>query len=233
MNTKKVKSFSGTPFTIETEAIVNEPGTWDSTKVSIFSKDVLIGEYVRNYSNSGIETFYPFLCNKEWYALYSANYTATRVMKLHDDRIEDWCGQDPKSNGFCPIEYYIPKYNHTYQTYDSGEKISGYDDYSIDNTMSDLDFLEEQSTSTFVKVEYCNFGFMSGCVWGDDSSCKLRYIDLSKIADKELFITERFGYWEIPYEMKLKKCIDMSHWEPDSSWIALTGMSHFHLADES
>ena len=93
MKVEYVKHYEQTPFSVSTEQVQNSPGTWNSTKVSIFRDDKLIGEYLRNYSNYGIETFYPFKIDNEWYALYSADYTATRVMKLHEDRIEDWCGE--------------------------------------------------------------------------------------------------------------------------------------------
>src|ERR1035437_9608037 len=110
METSYIKKFSGTPFIIECTSIENKPGTWNSTKVSIVRDGILIGEYLRNYSRNTKETFFPFLLGGDWYALYSADYTTTRVMKLYEDRIEDWCGEDSSSFGFCPVEMYIPKY---------------------------------------------------------------------------------------------------------------------------
>jgi hypothetical protein len=219
------KSIQGTPFSLDISSIQNKPGTWDSTKVSIYRDNILIGEYIRNYSNYGFETFYPFQIDNDWYALYSANYTATRVMKLHEDRIEDWCGEDAKSSGFCPVEFYVPKYHQS--SYDDE-----FDIYYVDCDYEYEDLKREIQDWDTVKSEYCNFGFLCGCVWGDDTSWKIRYIDLSKIPDKILSITEKFGYWEMPPDLTLKKCISMDGWEPGHDWIVLTRAEHINLVTD-
>ena len=38
------------------------------------------------------------------------------------------------------------------------------------------------------------FGFVWGCVWGDDSSWKVQHLDLSRVGEGELTRDERFGY---------------------------------------
>lgn len=221
METKNIKRFPGTPFIIECTSIENKPGQWNSSKISIFRDDILIGEYLRNYANYAPNTFYPFLIENEWYALYSADYTTTRVMKLHDDRIEDWCGEESSAYGFCPVELYVPRYN----------RYSADTDYYVSDTeyATCAEFIAEQEDKNFVEMKYHDFGFLCGCVWGDDTSWKLRYIDLSKVPDKQLEIFDRFGYWEIPSNMKLKECINMRGWEPRHNWIELTRMEHFNL----
>lgn len=223
----------GTPFRLEISSVQNQPGTWNSTKVAIYRDDdydiksdvyrkgILIGEYLRNYSNYGFETFYPFMVDNEWYALYSANYTATRVMKLHADRIEDWCGEESDNNGFCPTEFYVPRYVTSNNTPD-------YDIIYVDSDYSREEFQAEIVNPEFVKLEYCNFGFLCGCVWGDDTSWKLRYIDLSQIPAKVLSITEKFGYWELPAGA-LQSHIRMDGWEPGNDWICLTRQEHINL----
>lgn len=228
MMQSKIKAYTGTPFSVECIPVVNKPGTWNSTKVSIFRGEDLIGEYVRNYSSMATDTFYPFQVGTEWYAMYSASYTATRVMKLHEDRIEDWCGEAPTAHGFCPTEFYVPKYNTSRLSYEHNGEKSEYDSYTVDCDMEAQDFLNEQKVPDFVSVQYCKFGFLSGCVWGDDTSWKLRYIDLSQIPDKVLTITEKFGYWELP-DAPLKKNIRMDGWEPDHHWITLVKQEYFNL----
>jgi len=224
------KKFIGTPFTIVTSNIDNGPGVWDSTKVSIYREDLLIGEYIRNYSSGGHKTFYPFLIDKQWYALYSANYTATRVMKLNDTDIEDWCGEEKSAHGFCPAELYIPCYNKFHGKINLVEKISEYDYYTFDNEYKNVnDFENERNQAEFVERKYCDFGFLSGCVWGDDSSWKLRYIDLTKVPEKILEITDKFGYWELPNDKELRDCINFSGWEPGHGWVELTRMEHVNL----
>jgi hypothetical protein len=223
------KKFLGTPFTITTSNVENGPGYWDSTKVSIYRDDLLIGEYIRNYSSFGHATFYPFKISEEWYALYSAKYTATRVMKLNDTSIEDWCGEEESAHGFCPTEMYIPKYNKFSGQLNQGDEQKSYFYYTVDNEYdNDLEFENDAKTGSLELSAYCNFGFLSGCVWGDDSSWKLRFIDLSEIPDKKLKIEDKFGYWELP-NMPLRKCINMSGWEEDHPWIELVRTEHVNL----
>lgn len=234
------KAIEGTPFRIETSQVQNKPGTWNSTKVSIYRdndydiktnvyrRGNLIGEYLRNYSSYGFETFYPFLINDEWYALYSPHYTATRVMKLHSDRIEDWCGEEAVSHGFCPTAFYVPRYVKTESFYDDKGEKKSYDAYYADCDCTFEEFQIEVNDKEFVALKYCNFGFMSGCIWGDDSSWKLRHIDLSKIPDKELIITDKFGYWELPSK-PLKECIRMDGWEEGHEWIRIQREESFNV----
>ena len=215
MHITYTKKFLGTPFIIETSTIKNSPGTWNSSKVSIYRDEHLIGEYIRNDSDRGIETFYPFTSNNDWYALYSANYAAIRVMKLHTDYIEDWCGETGTENGFYPAEFYIPRY-HQIRDDDSDHL------YVVDcDTKNDQEFQQCRLGTNYLSTEYSKFGFVVGSMWGDDGSRKLRYIDLAKIPNKELMITEKFGYWKLPEGVSLKECIHMKNWKPDHQWITL------------
>lgn len=222
METRFLKQYAGTPFTVECSTVKNKPGTWDSIRVSIYKNKNIIGEYIRNYSVGGIETFYPFLVDNNWFALYSANYTATRIVKLTDDSIEDWCGEDPSPNGFCPAEFYVPKYNEF--------KSSDIEYYTVDAEYKNInDFIDEQTTAEFIDSRYCNFAFVSGCHWGDDSYRKLKYIDLSNINNKQITVEDRFGYWQLPNNLSLKECINMGNWEPNHHWIGLTRIEHVNL----
>ena len=230
METLHTKKFVGTPFILTAKNIPNEPGAWDSTKVSIWRDENLIGEYIRNYSSYAPMTFYPFEMNGEWYALYSANYTTTRVMKLREDSIEDWCGEEPQAHGFCPVEYYIPRYNKSAHSFTIKDELCNVDTYEMDTEYTSPEaFVAAWDEPEFVETKFCDFAFMCGCVWGDDSSWKLRYIELAGVPNKELLITEKFGYWELPTQMTLRQCINMSGWEPENNWIELTRMEHFNL----
>jgi len=51
------------------------------------------------------------------------------------------------------------------------------------------------------------FGFVSGCVWGDDCSWKLQYLDLSRIDEGIIQRDDRFGYVELPRDVDLKHAI--------------------------
>lgn len=216
-----IKKFVGTPFSIKTVTIPNGPGVWDSTKISIFRDDIQIGEYIRNYPTLANTTFYPFFIGDQWYALYSANYTASRVMKLGQTDIEDWCGEESNTQGFCPAEFYVPQYHKFSGTIKKDNTYETYYYYSTDSEYeTDEEYMEEGKSIDYVETGYVDFGFLSGCQWGDDSSWKLRYIDLSEIPNKVLKIEEKFGYWELP-SLPLKKCVDLSNWSEDHQWADL------------
>lgn len=51
-------------------------------------------------------------------------------------------------------------------------------------------------------------GFVCGCVWGDDSSWKVEYLDLSKIEEGIIRREKRWGYLELPASSSaLKYCV--------------------------
>jgi hypothetical protein len=76
-----------------------KPGVMNSSLVAILDGDIEIGSYERNYPSFAETTFEPFELRGEWYALYSPNYTSTRLMKLPECR--DIGGEEPHSHGFA------------------------------------------------------------------------------------------------------------------------------------
>jgi len=168
---------------VKTEKISNGPNRWESLLVSIHqsvggAEDVRIGEYVRNYPTL-YNTFVPFKKGDSWYALYSRDYTATRIMELPSCR--DIGGEEPHTRGFCPVDYYVP-YDH--------EKV-----------------IEAKHGG--------HFGFVAGCIWGDDSSWKIQFLDLSSAHSGVLSRRELFGYLSMPPSTKeLRRCIDLSGYNP-------------------
>jgi hypothetical protein len=62
-------------------------------------------------------------------------------------------------------------------------------------------------------LTYHPFGFVSGCVWGDDSSWKLQYLDLSRAAEGILRREERFGYLELPDKLPLERVVDLTDFQ--------------------
>lgn len=218
MNISRYKSYLNTPFIVQTTEIDNGVGVWKSNKVTIYKNTKVIGEYIRNYPTNSFDTFYPFKVDDVWFALYSANYTTTRVMKLMDTGIEDWCGEEPKNTGFCPNEFYVPlmsRYSYTDMTYEVYDNF-----YKSDEEMSDEEGQLLSST-------YLDFAFISGCIWGDDSFMKLRFIDLRKIMDKQIVIDDRFGHIQLPNRLKLKECIDLS--SLDIGTVGIIQQTHFKI----
>ena len=71
------------------------PGTWHGVRVGVFRRengtDVQVGEYERNYP-SLLDTFAPFHLDGRDLALYSPDYTCTRLLELPSCR--DIGGED-------------------------------------------------------------------------------------------------------------------------------------------
>lgn len=182
------------------EEIKNKKGIWGYLRIGIYQidtpensniKEIIemdpvsvlklknvkkVGEYIRNYSCYGNETFFPFKQGDKWFALYSEKYTCTSVMELPS--CKKISGEPQDSFGFCPVGYYVPWDN--------------------------IELKEEGIEGTF--------GFVSGCIWGDDHSWKLEYLDLSDIKNGNIKRENKFGYFELPNYKELKDCISFDYW---------------------
>lgn len=177
-------------YTTRTTEIDNGKGYWSHLRVEVLRDGEVVGEYRRRYS-SLFQTFHPFVgVDGQVYALYSRDYTATRVMRLPS--CEDVGGEEPSGNGFCPTGYYVP-------------------------TDEDNPYIQGR------------FGFVSGCVWGDDTSWKIQHLDLSKIAEGILARDERYGYVEMPGNVKtLKECVDCDLWDEDRPIVRIAAADDYH-----
>jgi hypothetical protein len=181
--------YLNTPFSIAWSENTPKEGCWSTVNVTVYKDGVQIGSYERGYPSYIAQTFCPFFLNGKWYALYSADYTCTRVALLENGRFEDWCGEQPSTWGFCPVELWVPQYyEDRYQTLGSTEWHSFYmfDDFEC----SDGEFTKDAKESGKT-IQFPPFGFVSGCIWGDDSSWKLRFIDLRGIEDKCIVISDK------------------------------------------
>lgn len=86
-----------------------------------------------------------------------------------------------------------------------------------------------------------DFGFVAGCVWGDDSSWKIQFLDLRRIEDGIILRDERFGYIELPGGIELKDAINTEHYcvlkdpkHPDDDWdrtIKIAIEASYHLSE--
>ena len=151
-----------------------------------------IGEYERNYK-SFFNTFFHFHRGGKDFALYSPCYSVTRIMELPS--CKDIGGEDSNSEGFCPVDYYIPRSSNG---------------------------------------EFYPFGFVAGCIWGDDSTYKIQYLDLSEAEKGIVKRDDRFGYIMLPENQSLKEAIDMSDFGHDpeeeySNHIRINIMQTFDL----
>lgn len=158
----------------------NRPGTWDSTIVRIFRRGLVptelepICEFQRNYSL--LQTFEPFRkCGRD-FALISREYTKTAVLDLTTGQIVAEETESSPGSGFCPVGFYVPDW---WDLHD-GSVIPGSPWWN-----GDKEWPSEP------------FGFVWGCYWGDDSSWKVQYLDLSGITNGVIKRDERFGYLEL------------------------------------
>jgi len=165
----------------------NHPGAWDSAIVQIFQRGDPHGDmkeicaYERNYTL--LQTFEPFRQRKRDFALISRDYTMTAVLDLASGKViaeeaEEYYGGDPTrpGAGFCPVGFYVPDW---WDVHD-GSIIPGSESWNRDREWPDG-----------------SFGFVWGCYWGDDSSWKIQYLDLSRIQEGIIRRDDRFGYVEL------------------------------------
>lgn len=161
----------------------NLPGTWDSTVVEVFRRTSAsaglekICEYERYYSL--LRTFEPFRQGIKEFALISRDYTKTAVLDLGSGSViaeeVDEPGAPP-GGGFCPVGFYVPDWWDV----NDGSVIPGSEYWDADYEWPNGDF-----------------GFVWGCHWGDDSSWKVQYLDLTRVQQGVIRREERFGYVEL------------------------------------
>ncbi len=141
--------------------------------VQVLDRERVVAEYDRNYAM--LRTFEPFRQGDRDFALISTNYTATSVMDLQTGEII--AGEEPNAGGFCPVGFYVPDWwdIHAWEA-DCGT-LPGSLGWTADHEWPTGDF-----------------GFVWGCIWGDDNSWKVQYLDLSRVQSGEVKRDERFGY---------------------------------------
>jgi hypothetical protein len=161
----------------------NRPGTWDSTIVEVFRRTSSSGglekicEYERNHSL--LRTFEPFRQGSRDFALISRDYTRTAVLDLESGSVIAEEMDEPGASsgaGFCPVGFYVPDWWEV----NDGSMIPGSEYWSADCEWPNGDF-----------------GFVWGCHWGDDSSWKVQYLDLSRVQQGVVQRDERFEYLEL------------------------------------
>lgn len=169
------------------------PGAWPKCNVEVLEGESVIAEYDRNYGM--LQTFEPFRQGDRMFALISPHYTATSVMDLHTGEIV--ASEEPSGGGFCPAGFYVPDWWDVHH----GRTLPGtlYWDPVDHEWPADGDF-----------------GFVWGCVWGDDSSWKVQYLDLSSVRDGVIRREERFGYLRLAdLEIAPQRFIRCSSWQGD------------------
>jgi hypothetical protein len=167
-------------FLTRTTTIDTGEGTWGMLHVDVLdAAGRTVAAYDRNYPNL-YRTFEPFRQGDKMLALISTDYTATSVMDLATGKVI--AAEKPRAMGFCPTGFYVPDW---WDIHD-GSVLPGSMDWCDDYELPTGDF-----------------GFVWGCVWGDDSTWKVQYLNLSRVQQGELRREERFGYLELATHPKL------------------------------
>jgi hypothetical protein len=155
-------------------------GTLNTIHVHVLDQaGQVVAGYDRNYP-SLFRTFEPFRQGDRLLALISTHYTATSVMDLTTGEVI--ASEEPHSMGFCPTGFYVPDWWDIHDGSVLPGSMGWRDDYELPKG---------------------DFGFVWGCIWGDDSSWKVQYLDLSRVQQGELCREERFGYLELATHPKL------------------------------
>lgn len=178
-------------FVVRCTSKKNRPGTWDSAVVEVCRRSseglTSVCKYERNYAMLG--TFEPFRRGGKEFALISRDYTKTAVLDLTSGNVVaeelDKPGATPGA-GFCPVGFYVPDW---WDLHD-GSVIPGSEYWNADQEWPNG-----------------NFGFVWGCYWGDDSSWKVQYLDLSEIDAGIVQRDERFGYVELAVSGFANPCL--------------------------
>lgn len=166
---------------IELKIIPFNHNNFDAQKVEIIIDGIKKGEYIYEYTGTTPPFEYFQYTDGNWYALYSTDYTATRVMKLPE--CEDCFGEDGDTFGFCPVEFFVPSRQYL------------------------MDKYKERSKTGLFDIAG-KIGFVQGCVWGDDSYFKLKIINFEEsFKQKKLVFINSVGYLPLYYG-DLKDLID-------------------------
>jgi hypothetical protein len=204
-----------------------QPHVMATTIVSIYEGDQFLGSYERLFPALGAATFCPFEHGGRWYALYSADYTTTRVMALPECR--DLGGEESDPHGFCPVEYYVPRYR--VGTWSSPTTGQTYQHYEFDN--ADRFRPAPQTTDTpyeYGPWHFLDTGFVAGCHWGDDASWKVEVLDLSRVAEGIIVRSARFGHCEVPHKRSLRETLDFLGWTPQDPVVTVVRQEERDLA---
>jgi hypothetical protein len=155
-------------------------GSWNACHVDVWDDaGRIVAGYDRNHPNL-YRTFEPFRQGDRMFALISTDYTATSVIDLATGKVV--AAEEPHAGGFCPTGFYVPDW----WDINDGSILPG--------SMHWEDYHE---------LPRGDFGFVWGCVWGDDTSWKVQYLDLSRVQDGKVVRDDRFGYVELASHPRL------------------------------
>lgn len=191
------------------KAVVKNAQCGSKQTLDVLFNEEKVGEFERNYGSFGETTFAPFKKNDQWYALCSPNYTAISIMELPSCKIIG--GEKSDDFGFCPVEIFVPTYQLDFTHATPKEELSKYPEsnhcwLSRDRVEKEYD---EECWEKDREVFYEDFAFVSGCIWGDDSSWKIEVRNISKANEGIIEDILEWGYHQLPHGLRLKECVEL------------------------
>lgn len=174
-------------FTARPIRTIDNGPAWNSLEIAVFehhahSTEVQIGSYVRNYSL--LDTFCWFRRGNKHFALYSPEYTATRIMEIVPGQgFKDVGGEEPESGGFCPAEFYVPDSREyiSQEFAGPGTPITHWDD-PLASLPSGCEFAKNSSIHRgSAKLRGPDGNYLqteSGWVWGEQQDYESAWIKL-------------------------------------------------------
>ena len=79
-------------------------------------------------------------------------------------------------------------------------------------------------------LTYVPYGFVAGCYWGDDSSWKIQYLDLSQAHRGIVTRDERFGYIVLPDALSLADAVRIGGDDSEDPYLHLSIRETFRLS---
>lgn len=180
--------------------------------------------YTREY-DTFFKTFHPFrhYNNEQWteWALIAPQAHQIAVMNLTTGQIinqqpHTYTQEDLDKNEKLK-EYYkvgdeqTPFYPTQFRVFNIREQFGKIDNQYINQQYNNKPLFSPQ---TFHNLSG-QWAIYTGCVWGDDTTMKVRHIDLSNITEGKLTVSEKWGYVELQGTLK-----QVEYWsDSDKLWL--------------
>lgn len=145
-------------------------------------------------------------CPTDLYIPTVQEYVSEEFHTHPADKIKDWSKLlDYYPSGSRTVGMSKHKGRQQLQ-YPDGRRVQAYDNPEKPDSFNWIWGPEKEMESGFVVLPP-QHAFVAGCYWGDDSSWKIQYMDVSRIDEGIIKRDERFGYIELPPGLTLKQAI--------------------------
>jgi hypothetical protein len=144
--------------------------------------------------------------------IFEGNSGADRKIGSYERNHSGWCNET-----FCPFiqdsrwyAVYAPEYTATrVMELPSCKDLGG--EAPVSHGFCPVDYYVPYDHPDVLAADDAGrFGFVAGCIWGDDSSWKIQYLDLSNASTGVVLRKEMFGYVAMPSKAtRLRECVSL------------------------